>query len=92
MQGMAGLEFVVAERPKEFGPGAVWVINKQLRKKRFAFEDDISVLATYFIVGINIYKAPTLADIISSRIVGSLTPNRWHFIDYYTGHHLQLTG
>jgi mediator of RNA polymerase II transcription subunit 6 len=69
MQGMTGLEFVVAERPKEVGPGAVWTINKQMRKNRFGFEDEIAVLASYFVVGINVYKAPTLADILSSRIV-----------------------
>ncbi|KAK4110800.1 MED6-domain-containing protein [Canariomyces notabilis] len=71
LKTMSGLEFVVAQEPAETGPGAgtgVWVINKQTRRKRQGEEDEIIVHATYFIVGENIYMAPTLGDIISSRI------------------------
>jgi mediator of RNA polymerase II transcription subunit 6 len=72
LKTMSGLEFIVAQEPAETGPGAgtgVWVINKQTRRKRQGEEDKIEVHATYFIVGENIYMAPSLADIISSRIV-----------------------
>lgn len=72
LQSMSGLEFIVAQEPAETGPGAgtgVWIINKQTRRKRQGEEDEIVVHATYFIVGENIYMAPTLADVISSRMV-----------------------
>jgi len=72
LREMAGLEFVVGEKPKEMGPGAVWVINKQTRRKRPGEEDEVTVHACYFVVGINIYMAPTMADILSSRIVSFL--------------------
>ncbi|KAK0626510.1 MED6 mediator sub complex component-domain-containing protein [Immersiella caudata] len=71
LKSMSGLEFIVAQEPAETGPGAgtgVWVINKQTRRKRQGEEDEVTVHATYFIVGENIYMAPSLADIISSRI------------------------
>ncbi|KAJ4302150.1 Mediator of RNA polymerase II transcription subunit 6 [Collariella sp. IMI 366227] len=75
LKTMSGLEFIVAQEPAETGPGmgtGVWVINKQTRRKRQGEEDEIMVHATYFIVGENIYMAPSLADLISSRIVQSL--------------------
>ncbi|KAK2069427.1 hypothetical protein P8C59_004011 [Phyllachora maydis] len=62
-----GIEFVVAQEPAETGPGAgtgVWVINKQLRDD----EDGVTVLAAYFVAGEDIYMAPSLADLLSSRI------------------------
>ncbi|KAK0720008.1 mediator of RNA polymerase-like protein II transcription subunit 6 [Lasiosphaeris hirsuta] len=71
LRSMSGLEFIVAQEPGESGPGAgtgVWVINKQTRRKRQGEDDEIVVHATYFIVGENIYMAPSLADIISARI------------------------
>ncbi|KAK5656126.1 hypothetical protein OQA88_4886 [Cercophora sp. LCS_1] len=71
LKTMSGLEFIVSQEPAETGPGAgtgVWVINKQRRQKRQGEEDEITVLESYFIVGENIYMAPSLADIISSRL------------------------
>ncbi|KAK4155491.1 MED6 mediator sub complex component-domain-containing protein [Chaetomidium leptoderma] len=70
LKTMSGLEFTVAQEPAETGPGAgtgVWVINKQTRRKQQG-HDEIIVHGTYFIVGENIYMAPSLADLISSRI------------------------
>lgn len=69
---MSGLEFRVAQEPAESGPGkgtGVWVINKQTRQKRQGQEDEITVHSTYFIVGLNVYMAPTVFDIISGRVV-----------------------
>ncbi|KAK3403518.1 mediator of RNA polymerase II transcription subunit 6 [Sordaria brevicollis] len=83
LREMSGLEFIVAQEPAETGPGmgtGVWVINKQTRRKRPPTNparpedgppDEIIVHSTYFVVGENIYMAPTLADVISSR-VGSI--------------------
>ncbi|KAK0727344.1 MED6 mediator sub complex component-domain-containing protein [Lasiosphaeria miniovina] len=71
LRSMSGLEFIVAQEPAETGPGAgtgIWVINKQTRRKRQGEDDEVIVHATYFLDGENIYIAPTLADILSSRI------------------------
>lgn len=72
LKTMSGLEFIVGEEPAETGPGmgtGVWIIRKQTRRKRVNEEDEIMVHASYFVVGENIYMAPTLADILASRVV-----------------------
>ncbi|KAI3323253.1 MED6-domain-containing protein [Xylariaceae sp. AK1471] len=69
LREMSGLEFIVAQEPAETAPGTgtgVWVIRKQTRRKRDP-EDEIIVHSTYYIVGENIYTAPTLAQVISFR-------------------------
>ncbi|KAK1833327.1 MED6 mediator sub complex component-domain-containing protein [Podospora conica] len=71
LKTMSGLEFVVAQEPAETTPGAgtgIWVINKQNRRKRQGEEDEVTVLGTYFIDGENIYMAPSLVDIMNSRL------------------------
>ncbi|KAI1130886.1 MED6 mediator sub complex component-domain-containing protein [Nemania abortiva] len=71
LREMSGLEFIVAQEPAESAPGTgtgVWVIQKQTRKKRDP-EDDISVHATYYIVGEHIYMAPTIAQVLGARMV-----------------------
>ena len=53
------------------GPGGstgVWVINKQLRRKRAGQRDDLTVTGTYFVVGENIYQAPSVLDIVQNRL------------------------
>ncbi|KAF4449798.1 hypothetical protein F53441_6993 [Fusarium austroafricanum] len=77
---MSGLEFRVAEEPAETGPGAgtgVWVIRKQTRRKSAYEDDEITVHASYFVVGENIYMAPTLSSIFAARImtISSLVTN-----------------
>ncbi|KAI1168977.1 MED6 mediator sub complex component-domain-containing protein [Nemania serpens] len=70
LREMSGLEFIVAQEPAETAPGTgtgVWVIRKQTRRKRDP-EDEITVHTTYYIVGENIYMAPTLAQILSFRM------------------------
>jgi mediator of RNA polymerase II transcription subunit 6 len=72
LKTMSGLEFMVAQTPAEMAPGTgtgVWVIRKQTRRKRPGEEDEITVHNTYYIVGENIYMAPTVADILSNRMV-----------------------
>lgn len=73
LKSMSGLEYVVAEAPAETGPGmgtGVWVIRKQTRKKRGGnLDDEITVHADYFVIGENIYAAPSFADIMGSRLV-----------------------
>lgn len=78
LKTMSGLEFMVAQEPAEMDPGTgtgVWVIRKQIRRKRQGQEDEVNVQATYFVVGENIYMAPTVADIIGNRLVGKVTLN-----------------
>ncbi|KAI1297478.1 MED6 mediator sub complex component-domain-containing protein [Xylaria venustula] len=70
LREMSGLEFIVAQEPAETAPGTgtgVWVIRKQTRRKHDP-EDEIIVHATYYIVGENIYMAPTLAQVLSFRM------------------------
>ncbi|KAI1504132.1 MED6 mediator sub complex component-domain-containing protein [Biscogniauxia marginata] len=70
LREMSGLEFLVAQEPAEMAPGTgtgVWVIRKQTRRKRDP-EDEITVHATYYVVGENIYMAPTLAQVLSFRM------------------------
>ncbi|OAQ95979.1 hypothetical protein LLEC1_02855 [Akanthomyces lecanii] len=81
LKTMSGLEFIVGEEPAESGPGmgtGVWVIRKQTRRKRYQEEDEITVHASYFVVNENIYMAPTLADILASRIVRGGTLEAHH--------------
>ncbi|KAH6715133.1 mediator of RNA polymerase-like protein II transcription subunit 6 [Leptodontidium sp. 2 PMI_412] len=78
LKTMSGLEFIIAEQPAEMAPGTgtgVWVIRKQTRRKRDRDEDEITIHSTYFVVGDNIYMAPTVADVLGNRtmtIISSL--------------------
>jgi mediator of RNA polymerase II transcription subunit 6 len=72
LKTMSGLEYIVAQEPAEMAPGTgtgVWVIRKQTRRKRQGDDDDVQIHASYYVVGDNIYMAPTLADILSFRMV-----------------------
>lgn len=76
LKTMSGLEFLVAQEPAETNPGAgtgVWVIRKQTRRKRSGVEDEVVPLSSYFIVGENIYMAPTVGSILSNRLLSIFT-------------------
>ncbi|OIW30016.1 MED6-domain-containing protein [Coniochaeta ligniaria NRRL 30616] len=71
LKTMNGVEFIVAQEPSEMAPGTgtgVWVINKQNRRKRPGMDDEITVLACYYVVGEHIYMAPSMADLMNARI------------------------
>ena len=75
LMSMSGLEFVVVQEPEITGPGAgtgVWVIRKQTRRKRPGQEDEIIPHASYYVVDPYIYMAPTVAAVLSSRMVSEL--------------------
>jgi mediator of RNA polymerase II transcription subunit 6 len=75
LKTMSGLEFIVAQEPSETGPGVgtgVWVIRKQTRRKRMGMDDEITVHAAYFIIGESVYMAPSVADLMNSRVVGPI--------------------
>lgn len=85
LKTMAGLEFVVGEEPAETGPGmgtGVWVIRKQTRKKSAQYDrpDEITIHASYFVVGEHIYMAPRLSDILASRLVSPQSSPRHHVL------------
>lgn len=79
LRRLSGLEYVVAYDPlamnvqidgpngKEFSN--VWVIKKQDRAKRAGQEDQVTVLDFYYIVGDAIYHAPSVAKIMTNRMV-----------------------
>ena len=72
LKSMSGLEFIVAQEPAEMAPGTgtgVWVIRKQERRKIPDEEDEVLVHSAYYIVGDNVYMAPSFADILAFRLV-----------------------
>lgn len=79
LRTMQGLEFVVAYDPLQAAaqsdtkfahePSNIWVIHKQMRRKRAGQEDEIVVLSTFFVVGDCIYMAPSVASVVGNRIV-----------------------
>ena len=74
---MAGLEFMVAHDPSNNGQqqenSGVWVIRKQNRRKRNGYDDEVTVLSSYFVVGENIYMAPSVGNVIGSRMVRAIS-------------------
>ncbi|PSS00808.1 MED6 mediator sub complex component-domain-containing protein [Coniella lustricola] len=72
LRSMSGLEYMVSEAPVETGPGqgtGVWVIRKQTRKKRGGnLDDEVTVHASYYVIGQNIYPAPSLMDMMSLKL------------------------
>ncbi|KAH9901977.1 MED6 mediator sub complex component-domain-containing protein [Xylariomycetidae sp. FL2044] len=73
LREMSGLEFIVAQEPAEMAPGTgtgVWVIRKQTRRKGHP-ADEIIIHSTYYVNGEEVYMAPTLADILSFRMVSA---------------------
>ena len=73
LRTMQGLEFVVSHDPSENGHkienSGVWVIRKQTRRKRQGADDELLPISSYFVVGENIYMAPSVLSIISNRMV-----------------------
>ena len=79
LRTMQGLEFMVAYGPAQNAQQAngvsggedtgVWVIRKQNRRKTQAAEDEITILSTYFVVGENVYMAPSVGNVLGSRTV-----------------------
>lgn len=63
LKNMKGIEFVVAVAKEP----EMWVIRKQDRLS----PQEARQLATYFVVGENIYMAPTIYDILSSRLLST---------------------
>ncbi|KAK4550477.1 hypothetical protein LTR36_000056 [Oleoguttula mirabilis] len=80
-----GTEYVIVGEPQQI-PGAplgqkngMWVIRKQdrLREPKTSDSDNpypsTLTLATYFIVGENVYQAPSVADVVGNRVLSAAT-------------------
>ncbi|KAL3304491.1 mediator of rna polymerase ii transcription subunit 6 [Colletotrichum asianum] len=91
---MTGLEFRVLHAPADMVTGTgVWVIVKQMRQKNPERNRiETKPLAYYFVCNENIYQAPTLGDILSSKIVGrrELPPRQGTNADWRTGNDSRL--
>lgn len=71
---MQGLEFMVVRDPTENvtkpDDGGIWVIHKQIRRKPTP-DSDVTLISSYYVIGENIYMAPSLGRILEARLVGS---------------------
>ena len=80
-----GIEYMIVGEPQPLpggpkveggvGGNGMWVIRKQERDKVQAadgrWEEDLTTLGTYFIVGENLYQAPSVGDVLGSRLVAA---------------------
>ena len=57
--------------PSQGPDTGVWVIRKQDRTKRTPREDEVTVLGTHYIVGENMYQAPSVYDIVGNHLVST---------------------
>lgn len=72
LEGAAANAAAVArgEQPKELSN--VWVIRKQMRRRTgVTGQDDVQILATYFIVGDSVFMAPSVWSVVGRRVVCS---------------------
>ena len=73
LRTMQGLEYMVVQDPSENGTkienSGVWVIRKQTRRKKVGMADEITPISSYYVIGMNVYMAPTLGDILGTRMV-----------------------
>ncbi|KAK5118638.1 hypothetical protein LTR85_008103 [Meristemomyces frigidus] len=80
-----GIEYMIAGEPQQI-PGAplgekngMWVIRKQDRLREPKTSDQhnpypsTQTLATYYIVGENVYQAPSVADVVGNRVLSAAT-------------------
>ncbi|KAK7607941.1 MED6 mediator subfamily complex component-domain-containing protein [Phyllosticta paracitricarpa] len=77
LRTMQGLEFMVVaepERKPDATDSGIYVLRKQNRRKRPGNHDDeLTVLATYYVIGENIYQAASLEDIVGNKILAAST-------------------
>lgn len=71
----SGLEFMVVSSQVDYGfldfsmSLGRWVIRKQERKKQTGMQDQVTVLATYFVIGDTIYMAPSVGKVLWAKLV-----------------------
>ncbi|KAK6353068.1 Mediator of RNA polymerase II transcription subunit 6 [Orbilia brochopaga] len=64
LKTMVGMEFIVAA---EDPANSIWVIKKQMRRSPV----EVQVLDVYFVIGENIYMAPTIHGVMTSRLLSA---------------------
>lgn len=73
LRTMQGLEFMVAHDPSDNGTkvehSGIWVIRRQIRRKRAGTEDEITPISSFYVVGENIYMASSLGSVLGARLV-----------------------
>jgi mediator of RNA polymerase II transcription subunit 6 len=62
-----GLQFLIVGEPQ--APDSPWIMQKQQRTVRRGQEDEIEILATYWISGDRITVVPSVADVLQSRLL-----------------------
>ncbi|KAL9024472.1 MAG: hypothetical protein Q9196_006492 [Gyalolechia fulgens] len=77
LRTMQGLEFMVAHDPSENGTkvehSGIWVIRRQIRRKRAGTEDEITPISSFYVVGENIYMASSLGSVLGARLLATVT-------------------
>ncbi|KAK8200735.1 Mediator of RNA polymerase II transcription subunit 6 [Zalaria obscura] len=78
LRSMNGVEYMIVGEPQPVEPGStedtgIWVIRKQDRRKRPNGNDEITVLGTYYLVGENMYQAPSVYDIVGNHLLSIST-------------------
>ncbi|KAL8660455.1 MAG: hypothetical protein Q9202_006535 [Teloschistes flavicans] len=75
LRTMQGLEFMVVHDPTDNGTkpddGGIWVIRKQIRRKPAA-DSEVTPISSYYVVGENIYMAPSLGRILEARMLSTV--------------------
>ena len=73
LKEMQGVEYMVSHDPSEkgtiFDHNGVWIIRKQERRKRKGLPDEIIPISSYFVIGENIYMAPSVGNILNAKLV-----------------------
>lgn len=89
LRTMQGLEFMVVHDPSENGTkldhSGVWVIRRQLRRKRAGTEDEVTPISSYYVVGENIYMASSLGNVLGARLVRQPVFREVHLLLITTG-------
>ncbi|KAK6465768.1 MED6 mediator subfamily complex component-domain-containing protein [Scheffersomyces coipomensis] len=84
---MTGTEFIIAfNREPDF-----WIIRKQ---KRIDLNNNILPIQDYYIIGANVYQAPKIYDILSSRLLSSILSlkNSFDLLNTMTQYHISDGG
>ena len=84
MRKLKGDEYMIVGEPQliQSGEGAgqkngMWVVRKQHRDRVRTvdgrMEEELTTLGTYYLVGENMYQAPSVGDVVGNRLVAATT-------------------
>ena len=73
LRTMQGLEYMVTQDPSANGSkvdhNGVWIIQKRQRRRGSGMKDELIGLNYYFVIGENIYMAPSVGNVLETRTV-----------------------